>query len=452
MRKSCLTSLVFLLAGSSWGLGQMPETLPPAPAGNLAVAPASAEGPEKTPPSETVPMPRLVPPGGPAPLDVPPHEVPALHVQGPTTISYIQGEADYNLWFFPDRRARNALAASSLSNLSSVQESGIGDLPFSRRELSGAAFGLSAWEAELNPWVPGGIIPVMGFEAKLFFTQQRSLSTVAERTPALFRPFFDLNDNIQSAVLVAAPGVAAGSLQATAKGSLWGAEANLRRNVYFETPGTLCSVEVLGGLRYVRLDSSIDFNRNSLFSTTIPDTSDFAFLRGSRLIEQEAFLTHNSFYGAQVGAAGHLYINGATVTGTVKVALGSTTEDINITGNQQQVRPDGTVTNRPGALLALPSNIGRHSQSRFTFIPEAGVDVAFPVCDWLTLSLGFKALHWNRLVLAGDQIDRAIDITQIPNFPVPPGTVATGLNRPAVFFNQTDLWLLATNVGVELRW
>jgi len=78
--------------------------------------------------------------------------------------------------------------------------------------------------------------------------------------------------------------------------------------------------------------------------------------------------------------------------------------------------------------------------------------VAFPVCDWLTFSFGFKALHWNRLVLAGDQIDRAIDITQIPNFPVPAGTVATGLNRPTVFFNQTDLWLRATNVGVELKW
>jgi len=451
MKKSCGSSLALLLVGSSWVFGQRPETLPPTAAGNLPEAPARAGSPEKTPPIETAPMPTPVSLSGPALLDAAPHDCPDLHTTGPTTLSYWQAEAGYNVWFFPDRRERSALAAPSLLNLSNTTAA-TGDLTFSRRQLQGATFGLSAWQAEVNPWVPGEVLPLMGIEAKFFFTQQRSLSTAVEGAPGLFRPFFDLNDNTVSAVLVAAPGVAAGSLQATAKGSLWGGEANVLRNIYFETPGTVCSVEVLGGFRYLHLDSNLDFGRNSLFSAGIPDTSAFAFLRGSRLIEQEAFLTHNNFYGAQVGAAGHLYLNRAVVTGTVKLALGSTTEEISITGNQQQISPDGTVTNRPGALLALPSNIGRNSQSRITFIPEVGLDVAFPVCDWLTFSLGFKALHWNRLVFAGDQIDRAIDITQVPNFPVPAGTVATGLNRPAVFFNQSDLWLLATNVGVELKW
>jgi hypothetical protein len=51
-----------------------------------------------------------------------------------------------------------------------------------------------------------------------------------------------------------------------------------------------------------------------------------------------------------------------------------------------------------------------------------------------------------------DQINRVIDITQIPNYPPATRVTPTGLNQPTVPFNQTDVWLLGGTLGFEIIW
>jgi hypothetical protein len=208
----------------------------------------------------------------------------------------------------------------------------------------------------------------------------------------------------------------------------------------------------MAGFRYLNLNSALEISTNSLFYPGIATLPGYAFLANNRLVENESFVTHNNFYGGQLGVAGHLYLERITVTGTFKLGLGWTHEAVNINGSQVRIAPDGTATTSLGALLALPSNIGHHNQNRFTPLPEVGLDISIPILNCLTFSLGFHALYWSKAVLAGEQIDRAIDITQIPNFPGAAGAVPTGLNRPAVPFEQSHLWILATTVGAEFKW
>ena len=59
-------------------------------------------------------------------------------------------------------------------------------------------------------------------------------------------------------------------------------------------------------------------------------------------------------------------------------------------------------------------------------------------------------------VRPGDQIDRTIDVTFIPNPPVNPATGMTpafsGLNRPTVPFRQDHLFVTGIQFGAEWRW
>ena len=103
-------------------------------------------------------------------------------------------------------------------------------------------------------------------------------------------------------------------------------------------------------------------------------------------------------------------------------------------------------------MLALPSNSGTRHNFKFTQIPEAELKVLWPIGNQLTLSAGFTAIYWNRVARAADQIDRSIDITQIPNFPGAAGTTPSGFSRPGVSFQQTDLWMLGISLGLEYRW
>jgi hypothetical protein len=106
----------------------------------------------------------------------------------------------------------------------------------------------------------------------------------------------------------------------------------------------------------------------------------------------------------------------------------------------------------PGALLALPSNIGHFGRNKFTQVPELDFNMAFPVMEHLNLSTGFTAMYWNRIVRPGDQVDPVIDITQIPSFPGAAKAVPTGLVAPGVPFRQSHLWLLGITFNAEVTW
>jgi hypothetical protein len=104
-----------------------------------------------------------------------------------------------------------------------------------------------------------------------------------------------------------------------------------------------------------------------------------------------------------------------------------------------------------GGLLALPTNIGHFSRDRFSVVPEIGVNLGYQLTDHLRAYVGYNFLYWTNVVRPGAQIDRVLDVTLIPNFPVP-GAVPTGQNRPMVPFKENDFWAQGINFGLEFRW
>jgi hypothetical protein len=364
-------------------------------------------------------------------------------------------DAEYALWFVSSSRAFPAIAATGpLGQPGSLQLEGARDAEHVRSNPgSGGRFAVGYWLIEDNPWVPGGIRD-LGAEARFFFVGQRSGDFQTGSEPILVRPFFDLNLGQEAGFVVAAPGLASGSIFAHAQLSLWGAEANVWKNIYYNYPGTTLSVSLLAGFRYLSLDQRLELGSLSVFNQDLSSFTDFLPFAGNTLLVQDSFVTHNRFYGGQVGLTGTCWpLDCVRLEGTVKLGLGVTREELNIVGSQVRTFPNGTTVSSVGGLFALPSNIGHHERNKFTQVPELGLRLAVPVLDHLTVSGGISALYWSRLIRPGLQIDRQIDVSQLPNLPgaTSPAT-PTGLARPSVPFNESDLWLLGVNIGVEVSW
>jgi hypothetical protein len=426
MSKVILTSMMGLLAAAGLVRGQSPDA-PAQPPGEGAQAPPAEvmEGPPSPFCSTTV----------------------------PSTSAGFSAGGEYLLWWLFTRRNTVPLAATaSLGGGGSVLDR-VGEENVDRNNpYSGGRFTLSYWLTNDDPWAKRANVPLLRAETSFFFLGQRSAAFNDELSTTLVRPFFDFNNRTESAVIVAFPGLATGSLAASVKTDLWGAEANVWTNIYYNRPGTTCSVEVMGGFRFLQLNDDIQIARTSLFAQNLQSFPAFLPFAGNTIAESELFATHNSFYGGQVGVTGKLLTGTAIMEAGLKLAVGATHEEVHIDGRQLRTTPDGRTTALQGALLALPSNIGRFHRDKFSQIPEADLSVTVPMGHHFTFTLGFTALYWSRIVRAAEQIDRVVDITQIPNFPAAASAVPTGARRPGVPFEQTHLFVTGLNAGVAIVW
>ena len=279
-----------------------------------------------------------------------------------------------------------------------------------------------------------------------FFLGQRSAraNVNSDLYPVLSRPFFDVNQGVESAETIAFPGVSTGSATVNAPSQLWGLEANLTCKACC---GSTCQghdwrVNWLAGIRYLDLRESITIQED-----VRTDANDPGPLAGTRVLVTDRFATSNQFYGGQVGAEGRYMFGRFTLDGRAKMAMGVTQQSLDVQGTQQflvGVNPDP----RPGGLLALPSNIGHFTRSRFAVVPEVGVSIGYYATNWMRISAGYNFLYWSDVVRPGDQIDRNLNTNQIPNFGVLPANVTP---PPQRLFRSTDYWAQGLTLGVELN-
>ncbi|MFO0799227.1 MAG: BBP7 family outer membrane beta-barrel protein [Gemmataceae bacterium] len=292
----------------------------------------------------------------------------------------------------------------------------------------------------------------LGIDGSFFFLGRDTTSTAFDSgtTPTITRPFFAANDGgFEFGERVARPGFSRGSLEVDATSALYGFDANIRH--------ALCRTcgfrdEVFVGYRHLALNESLTVTENIV---ALPgNTADPA---GTRIVVQDQFKTTNRFNGGQVGYAAERNWGRLSLDGRVSVALGNTHQTVEVSGFQQRQRPGEDAVFFPnGGLLAAGPNIGRFTDDRFTVVPEFTLNLGY----WLTPSVkayvGYNALYWSNVVRPGDQVDRTIDVTFIPNPPINPATgqvpAFSGLNRPAVPFKQDHLWVNGIQFGAEWRW
>jgi Putative beta barrel porin-7 (BBP7) len=428
MNKSCLASIAALLIWAGATLGQAQST---------------ATGP----PSDNVRAPAVI-------GRVWEEGAPSLAEPFSQTPGAFTADLEYVLWFLANSRDTRPLAATDVTGSANARVVGaLGDAEHEKAGPgSGARIALGYWETQDNRWVPGGIRD-LGAETVFFFVGQRSAGFMDETSPTIVRPFFDLNNRQESAFIVSAPGLATGGIVAESQASVWGAEANLWKNVYYDYPGTTCCVNVMAGFRFVDLDERLNISSTSAFNQNLAAFPAFLPFAGNTLQVSDAFAAHNHFYGAQIGVAGKWWLmQGLLLEGQAKLAIGATSEELVVAGGQVRTLANGARISSQGGLLALPSNSGRHQIDKFSQVPELNLKLSAPLTSRLTFSTGFSSLYWSRVLRAGQQIDRDLDISQIPNFPAGTSATATGLNQPGLAFKQSDLWVLGINFGLEFKY
>ena len=255
----------------------------------------------------------------------------------------------------------------------------------------------------------------------------------------LARPFFNVNPiagpPLQDSELVAFPGLLAGNVGVNLSSSLWGAETNLRTNLW---RGSFYKVDLLGGFRYLSLDEDLRINEDLTVVAVSPPVG---------IAVSDRFQTQNHFYGGQVGFDTELFFGRWSLDLLTKVAMGTVAETTNISGFTTTATTTGSTT-LPGGLLALPTNIGHHERDRFAVMPELGVKFGYDITDWMRLTVGYNLLLLSNSVRPGQQIDTHVNPTFLPGSPV----AVSGPALPVYPGHDTVFSAQGVTMGLEFRW
>jgi hypothetical protein len=262
---------------------------------------------------------------------------------------------------------------------------------------------------------------------------------------------------------------ARGSVAAAFANRLQGAEANLLWDL---TPpgGRGFQFIVLGGFRYLDFHEQLDLNGSSAQSGTALTLSEIGpehivspTIAGnfvSTMSLSDHFDTRNQFYGGQIGCQAKLPLGRMFFDITGKLALGSSREDVTISGARVENFngttmlavpgpniPPQTIQFQqvlPGGVFAQPTNIGHYSQNTFAVVPEVSLSVGYQITNWLRASIGYSFLYWSNVARVGSSIDRTINPAAVaaPSFPVlqAAGSSSATLLRPSFTFHDTDFW------------
>lgn len=421
----------------------------------LAVTVAPAQAPQKSPDDPTeLHVPRPLPPNDQLlPKDdtkTGAEENDSWH-EGAAKAKRILFDASYVTWWFRSERAPVdlTLTADSLVDTDLLPIT----IKHRKRMQGGGRFALGWWDLDCDPVLDrhGTLLRYSGFEITGLWILEKSFDFRNTPGPVIFRPFFDVNNNRLAAVFVAAPGLGSGTFMGSASLDLWGVEANVWGNVYENSPSTCVRVDFMAGLRNLNFQSQLELHRSTLYNTSLPAFPAFASLAGVRLNDSDSFGADNHFFGGQVGASFKTYFLAAEISTTFKLGVGWNHQELSIDGRQTRTNPDGTTSLLRGGLYALNTNIGEHQRTRVSVLPELDFNIAIPFGNRLTVNLGYTFLYWDRVIRAANQIDRVIDITQIPSFPTG-GVASTGEAHPGVLFRDRSLFIQGFNVGLTFVW
>jgi hypothetical protein len=283
-------------------------------------------------------------------------------------------------------------------------------------------------------------------------------------TPVIARPFIDAQAGIERSEFPAFPGSLAGGISVAANDRLYGFEVNFLDNCWHggtpladhQLPYGEWRVEWQAGFRFMELREELNVGQvSTVLVASSPPAATFlnvGLLPPDVVATSDSFDTRNQFYGGQLGTHAE-WVHGSLFVDVLgKVAVGVTHEVVAVTGTSQLAPFSGVGTGTslvaPGGLLATATNIGASGRTRFGFVPELGLTVGYqcgPYCRFFT---GYTFLYWNDVVRPGNQIDRTVNLTQVPIAVYGP---LSGPAQPVRLFNQSDFWAQGISLGFEVR-
>jgi hypothetical protein len=369
-----------------------------------------------------------------------------------------------------------------------------------RDSLNGGRFSAGAWYSDSQ---------TIGGEFEYFFLAPRSSqsSFASSGLPVLARPFFNLVTNREDSALVAFPGMADGRITVSSRVELQGASARLLWNLLYRKPENCMTpfgyrIDLFAGPRYADLQENISTNE----SVTVPTFAEAVIRPTSGMIQpfqtgsvqtlgslpgappgdpqmrvlstplmgppvgstiggtvvaprnlgptqialQERFETENQFFGGVIGSRAEVWLNRIVVDLNGGVGLGTSHEDVRITGSSVFVPPTDHTASRNGGLLALPTNVGWRSRDQFAVLPEGEINIGYQANTYLRIYVGYGFIYWSRVIRPGDAIDPVINVTQLATAKSQP--MLTGPARPTLSFKDSDFWAHGLSVGLQFRY
>jgi hypothetical protein len=343
------------------------------------------------------------------------------------------GSAEYLLWWVKGSPLPPLVTAGSAGdpNPGALGLPGtvvlFGDRDVGSGARSGGRFTLGYWFGDRH---------LLGLEGSFFFlgSHTTSFSDTSFGSPMLFRPFIDATTGRETTEFVAVPGMIGGTITASLRSSLWGYETNFRGNAVC---CPCCQLDWIAGFRALGLDEDLQIREQ---------LSVLQANRGGAFDLRDQFTAHNRFYGGQLGAVAKFQRGNWTLDLTSKVALGSTTQMVDVFGSTVIADPVNGTTTSSGGLLAQNTNGGRHTRDTFTVVPEVGLSIGYQWTERLRCYVGYNFLYWSEVARPGNQIDRVVN----PNLLAPP--LPGGPARPAFAFHGSDFWAQGINFGIEYRY
>ncbi len=248
--------------------------------------------------------------------------------------------------------------------------------------------------------------------------------------PIIGLPFFNEGIGFEDALLVGYPNVSEGTVTVEQKLDFTAAEAFGR--LMMEQSGS-GRVDLIAGYHFARLDDRIQMN--SLIN-------GLGGLAGTTFDIQDRFKTTNEFHGGQIGLLGERHSGRVSLNGLAKVSFGSNHQTVDISGRQIITAGVSPPTNVNGGLYAQGTNIGSYNRDRFTAIPEINANLVFHCTRRFDFTMGYTGILLTNVLVAGDQIDHNVNLSQQSGPLVGPA-------RPAFQFNDRSYWIQGMNFGVN---
>ena len=96
----------------------------------------------------------------------------------------------------------------------------------------------------------------------------------------------------------------------------------------------------------------------------------------------------------------------------------------------------------PGGIFAQPTNIGTQTHNHFCYSPEINANLLYNINSNWRAMVGYSFIYWNQVVLAGNQIDRNVNL----------GQATGGPQVPLPKFQRSDFWVQGISLGGDYRW
>jgi hypothetical protein len=274
-----------------------------------------------------------------------------------------------------------------------------------------------------------------GLEFSFFdlFTSRSSFNANSNGNFSIYRPFFNTSTNSQGAEF-------ATSVHASNEMSLLGGDINMRKQLCCaDSCNGGYRVDLLVGYRILSLQENLEVDE--YVNSTAPPGS---------ILVQDKFTTNNVFNGGQIGIDAECAKNGWIFGIRSLVALGVTTETVNISGLtviNSALSPQIVL---PGGLLAQKTNMGYYTREAFAVVPDVGVRFGRQITENIRFTVGYDFLYWSNVLHAANQVDTVVNPYYVPTPGQPVGSPSPA--RPEFVYRSSGMVVSGVTFALEFRY